>query len=138
MESGLRAVDYQACSEASTNITSNRRQNYRKWSKKELYEIGKYAAIHESGAAERKFHTKEKPLRESNAWRFYQLYKEEILKEQKNSCDVNRNLTVLSRGRPLLLDSLDQMVQRFLHFLRRIGGLVSSAFAISATKALIA
>ena len=65
MESGVR--DYQACSEASTNITSNRPKNYRKWSEKERYEIGKYAAIHGSRAAERKFHTKEKPLSESNA-----------------------------------------------------------------------
>ena len=122
MESGLGVMDYQACSEASTNITSNRPKNYRKWSEKERYEIGKYAAIHGSRAAERKFHTKEKPLSESNARRFSKLYKEEISKAQKNSRDVNRNLSVWPRGRPLLLGSLDQMVQRFLLSLRRTGG----------------
>ena len=95
MESGLGFMDYRACSEASTNITSNRPKNYRKWSEKERYEIGKYAAIHGSRAAERKFHTKEKPLSESNARRFSKLYKEEISKAQKNNCDVNRNLSVL-------------------------------------------
>ena len=47
-------------------------------------------------------------------------------------------MSVLPRGRPLLLGSLDQMVQRFLLSLRRTGGLVSSAVAISAAKALIA
>ena len=119
LESGLGVMDYQSCSEASTNITSNRPKNYKKWSEKERYEIGKYAVIHGSRAAERKFHTKEKPLSESNARRFSKLYKEEISKAQKNNRDVNRNLSVLPRGRPLLLGSLDQMVQRFLLFLRR-------------------
>ena len=59
-------MDYRACLEASANITSNRSKSYRKWSEKERYEIGKYAAIHGSRAAERKFHTKEKPFSESN------------------------------------------------------------------------
>ena len=138
MNSALGVMDYQACSEASTNITSSRPKNYRKWSEKERYEIGKYATIHGSRATERKFHTKEKPLSESNARRFSKLYKEEISKAQKNNRDVNRNLSVLPRGRPLLLGSLDQMVQRFLLSLRRTGGLVSSAIAISDAKALIA
>ena len=53
MESGLGVMDYRVCSEASTNITSNRSKNYRKW-KKECYEIEKYAAIHGSRAAERR------------------------------------------------------------------------------------
>ena len=138
MESGLGVMDYRACSEASTNITSNRPKNYRKWSEKERYEIGKYAAIHGSRAAEKNFHTKEKPLSESNARRFSKLYKEEISKAQKNNRDVTRNLSVLPRGRPILLGSLDQMVQRFLLSLRRTGVLVSSAIAISASKVLIA
>ena len=138
MKSGLGVMDYRACSEASTNISSNRPKNYRKWSEKDRYEIWKYAAIHGSRVAERKFHTKEKPLSESNARRFSKLYKEEISKAQKNNRDVNRNLSVLPRRRPLLLGSLDQMVQRFLLSLRRTGGLVSSAITISVAKALIA
>ena len=138
MESGLRVMDYRTCSEASTNTTSNRPKNYRKWSEKERYEIGKYAAINGSRAAERKSHTEEKPPSESNARRFSKLCKEEISKAQKNNSDVNRNLSVLPRGRPLLLGSLDQMVQRFLLSLRKTGGLVFSDVAISAPKALIA
>ena len=138
MKSGLGVMDYRGCSEASTNITSNRPKNYRKRSEKERYEIGKHAAIHGYRPAVRKFHTKKKPLSESNAWRFSELYKEKISKAQKNNRDVNRNFSVLPRGRPLLLGSLDQMVQRFLPSLRRTGGFVSSAIAISAAKALIA
>ena len=63
MESGLGVMDYRACSGTSTNITSNRPKTT---GNEQRYEIGKYAAIHGS-AAERKFHTKEKPLSESNA-----------------------------------------------------------------------
>ena len=117
MESGLGVMDYRAWSEAITSITSNRPKNYRKWPEKERYEIGKYGAIHGSRAAERKFHTKKKPLSESNARRFSKLYKKEISKAQENNRDVSRNLSVLPRGRPLLLGSLDQMVQGFLLFL---------------------
>ena len=139
MESGLGVMDYQTCSEASTNITSNRPKDYRKWSEKERYEIGKYTVIHGSRAAERKFHTKEKPLSESNARRFSKLYKEQISKAQKTNRDnVNRNLSALPRGRLLLLGSLDQIVQRFLLSIRRTGALVSSTLTIYAAKALIA
>ena len=105
MESGLGVMVYRACSEASTNITSNRPKNYRKWSEKGRYEIGKCAAIHRSRAAEKKFHTKEIPLSESNARRFSKPYKEEISKAQKDNRDVNRSLSVLPRGRSLLLGS---------------------------------
>ena len=47
-------------------------------------------------------------------------------------------MSVLPRGRPLLLGSLDHIVQKFLLSLRRTGELVSSAVTISAIKALIA
>ena len=118
---------------------SNRPKNYRKWLEKERYEIGKYVAICGSRAAERKFHIKEKPLSKGNARRFSKLYIEEISKVKRSNLDVNRNLSVLPCGRPLLLGSLaHQMVQRFLLSLQRTGRLVSSAVTISAAKALIA
>ena len=103
MESGLGVMDYRAYVEASTNITSSRPKNYRKWSEKERYEIGRYAAIHESRAAIRKFHTKEKPLCESNTRGFSKLYKEEISKAQKNNRDVNKNLSVLPTWKTITL-----------------------------------
>ena len=93
------------------------------------------AEMHRWRAVKRKFHTKEKPLIESNAWRFLELFKEEISKAQKNNWDVNRNLIVLPHGRLLLLGSLDQ---RFLLSLQRTGGLVPSAVTISTAKNLIA
>ena len=63
---------------------------------------------------------------------------EDTWKAQKNNRGVNRNLSVLPRGRPLFLGSLNQMVQRFVLSLWRTGILVSSAVVISAAKTLIA
>ena len=60
------------------------------------------------------------------------------MKAEKNNRDVNRNLSVLPHVRPLLLGSLDQMAQRFLLSFQSTGGLLFSAAAISATKALVA
>ena len=130
-------MDYRACSEASTNITSNKPKNYRKWSEKERYEIGKCAAIHGSRAAERKFHNKEKPLSEGNARRFPKLYKEEISKTQKSNRDVNRNLSINHVEDRYSWAVWIRWCRDFL-FLRRTGrGFVSSTVAISAAKALI-
>jgi len=138
MESGLGIMDYRACSEASTSTTSKRSNKYVRWSDKERFEIGKYASIHGSRAAERKYHTQNKPLNESSARRFAKAYKEEIRNARKGNRDVNKGLTTLPRGRPLMLGSLDEMVRRFLLSVRRTGGLVSSAIAVAAAKALIA
>ena len=138
MDSGLGILDYEACSEASASTTSNRSKKYVRWSDKERFEIGKYAAVHGSRAAERKYHTKNKPLNETSARRFAKAYKEEIKKARKDNRNVNKGLTTLPRGRPLLLGGLDQMVQRFLLSVRRTGGLVSSAIATAAANALIA
>ena len=59
-------------------------------------------------------------------------------KSKKEERDPRTELAVLPRGRPLLLGSLDQMVQRFLLALRSRGGVVSSTIAIATAKALIA
>ena len=75
--------------------------------------------MHGSRVAERKFHTKEKLL-------------VKVMPGDSWTC------TKRKYGRPLLLSSLDQMLQRLLLFPQKTGGLVSSAVAISATKALIA
>ena len=64
--------------------------------------------------------------------------KRKISNAQKNNRDVNRNLSVLPPGKPLLLSSLDQMVQKFLLSLFMTGGVVFSAVSISAAKALVA
>ena len=136
-QSGLGVLDHEACVEATSKIPS-KRKSYQKWSDKERYDIGKYASLHGPVPAAKKFGTKEKPLNESSARRFAKLYQEELARAKKQNCEVSKGLKILPRGRPLLLGSLDQMVQKFLLALRSRGGLVSSTIAISSAKALIA
>ena len=81
---------------------------------KERYDIGNYASLHGPVPAAKKFGTKEKPLNESSARRFAKLYQEELATAKKQNCEVSKGLKILPRGRPLLLGSLDKMVQKFL------------------------
>ena len=122
----------------ATSTTSAKRKNYRKWSDKERYDIGKYATLHGAVPAAKKFGTKEKPLNESSARRFAKLYQVELAAARKQDREVSKGLKILPRGRPLLLGSLDQMVQKFLLALRSKGGMVSSTIAVASAKALIA
>lgn len=87
---------------------------------------------------QKKFGTKEKPLDESIACRFAKLYTGELAEAMKQKREINKSLQTLRRCRPLLLGTLDQMVQKFILALRSIGGLVSTTIAISTAKALIA
>ena len=66
------------------------------------------------------------------------MYKAELEKARKEKYPIAPNLNVLPRGRPLLLASLDQLIQKFLLALRSRGGLVTSVIVVSVAKALIA
>ena len=66
------------------------------------------------------------------------MYKAELEKARKEKRPIAPNLNVLPRGRPLLLGSLDQMVQKFLLVLQSRDGLITSVIAVSVAKALIA
>ena len=48
-----------------------------------------------------------------------------------------KNITLLKRGKPLLLGSLGKKVQKFLMALRSKGGVVSTIVAVTVAKALI-
>ena len=52
MASGKRKKTPTENNDIAPGTSSNRFKNYRKWSEKEHYEIGKYVAIHGSRAAE--------------------------------------------------------------------------------------
>ena len=64
--------------------------------------------------------------------------KAELEKARKEKRPIAPNLNVLPRGRPLLLGSLDQVIQKFLLALRSRGGLITSVIAVFVAKALIA
>ena len=135
-QSGLGVLDYETCVEATSKIPS-KRKSYQKWSDKERYDIGKYASLHGPVPAAKKFGTKKKTLNESSTRRFAKLYQEELATAKKQNVKSCKGLKILPSGRPLLLGSLDQMVQKFLLALQRRGRLVSSTIAISSAKALM-
>ena len=66
------------------------------------------------------------------------MYKAELEEARKEKRPIAPNLNVLPTGRPLLLGSLDQVVQKFLLALRSRGGLITSVIAVFVAKALIA
>ena len=51
---------------------------------------------------------------------------------------MKKELSLLPRGRPLMLRSLDEMVQKYIRAYRSCGGPVNSITAVSIAKVLIA
>ena len=137
-ESGLSALDFEVAVSAVSNSKSEKRKPYQKWSSQDRFTIGKYAAINDPAATARKTGSKSQPVNESTVRGFCAKYKAELEKTRKEKRPIAPNLNVLQRGRPLLLGSLDQMVQKFLLVLRSRDGLITSVIAISVAKALIA
>lgn len=135
-ESSLGSLDYETVVEAISEPEKREKKSYRRWSTKERFDIGKYATIHGGSAAAKKFKTKDKPLNESTARRFNNLYKKELEESTREKRAMTNQFVPLKRGRPLFLGSLDEMVQRFLIALRS-RGVVSRTVAIATTKALI-
>ena len=117
-ESGLGALDFEVAVSAVSNSKKGKRKPYLKWSSQEKFTIGKYAAINGPAATAKKFGSKSRPINESTVRRFRAMYTAELEKAIKEKRPIASNLNILPRGRPLLLRSLDQMVQKFLLALR--------------------
>ena len=97
-----------------------------------------YAAENGHAATARKYSSKEKPLSESTVRRFYKRYKDKLQKSILEKREMKKELSLLPRGRPLMLRSLDKMVQKYIRAYRRRRGPVNSIIAISIAKVLIA
>ena len=91
----------------------------------ERFTIRKYAAINGPTAAAKKIESKSRPVNESTVRGFCAMYKAELEKARKEKRPIAPNLNVLPRKHPLLLESLDQMVQKFLLALRSRGSLIN-------------
>ena len=105
--------------------------------KKDLLFVIRYAAENGNTAAARKFSSKNKPLNESTARRFCKRYKEELQRSTKEKRKPKTELSLQPRGGPLMLGSLDEMVQRYIRAYRSRGGPVNSLIAVSIAKVLI-
>ena len=135
--SGLGSLDYFSVGETAANSSGSTKNSYQKWTDKQRFQIGKYAAESGPKAAARKFTTKQNPLNESTVRIFWNLYKRELEQASKENREIKSALKCLHLGRPLLLGSLNEIVQRYLLATRSKGGLISSAIAIATVKALI-
>lgn len=127
----LGAVKYQPIKH---NIRNIKKTGYTKFTDKERFLIGKYAAINGPIAAVRKFKTSHPHLDfgESQA----RALRKKYLANQK-SANVEKKIVPLKRGRPLMLGTVDEKVQVFLQLLRRKGEVVNTVVAIATAKALI-
>ena len=101
--SGLELLDYSSVSEAVINSSGSKRNSYQKWTDKQRFQIGKYAAENGPAAAARKFRTQQNPLNESNVQRFCNLYKRDLEQASKEKQEIKSALKCLPRRRSLLL-----------------------------------
>ena len=134
---GVRAVEYESVKEKLSSVNNDRRCKYNKFKDEDRYMIGKYAAIHGTAAALRKFKKSFSHYRltESTVRAMREKY-HRVLKSQSSSSPIKK-LSLLKRGRPLMLGSLDEKVQKFLVALRSKGGVVNTVVAVAVAKALI-
>ena len=130
-------MQYKSVKEKLSSATKDKRCKYNKFKDEDRYTIGKYAPIHGTVAALRKFkklfpHYR---LTESTVRAMREKY-HRIVKSPSSSSPI-KNITSLKRDRPLLLGSLDEKVQTFLVALRSKGGVVNTIVAVAVAKALI-
>ena len=100
----------------------NRSPKYRKWTDKQRYTIGKYAAENGNANMLRKFKTEFQNLSESTVRTFKKRYYEEVRK-CKEKLEESKSITKYARktGRPYLLGELDEMVQKHIRSLSKKG-----------------
>ena len=133
-------IDSQAIRDRVTSLTSTKRQpNYHKWTEKERYTIGKYAAENGNINAVRKFKLDFPALGESSVRSFKTKYYEELKYKTKEDCEASQSIRKYSRqtGRPYLLGDLDEMVKTYLLTLSKRGGVINTTVANETAKALM-
>ena len=137
--SDIGRVDMQVISDFVSSETSvNRSPQYRKWTDKQRYTIGKYAAENGNANTLRKFRTEFPNLSESTVRTFKKRYYEEVRK-CKEKLEESKSITKYARktGRPYLLGELDEMVQKYICSLSKKGSVINTTVANATAKALI-
>lgn len=113
-ESNLGELDFQAIQKETEKQNLKRKPSYQKYKPEDRFKIGKYASENGPIAAVRKFRITYPSIQESTARGFRSKYEEELKKAKKESRSVSTALTEERRGRPLMLGSIDVMVQDYL------------------------
>ena len=135
-------MEYKSVKEKLSGVTKYESCNYNNFKDGHRYTIGKYAAIQGTAAVLRKFkkllphyrlHENRVRAKREN---YYRIVKSASLSSSSSSSPIKK-LTLLKRGRPLLLGSLDEKVQNFLMALRSKGGVVNTIVVVTLAKALM-
>ena len=118
------------------------KQKYTSFSAEQRASIGRYAAEHSNAATVKKFKSNfEQGVGESTVRLFKKRYLEE-LKRAKNSVPVGdipvvKEISVKTRGRPLLLGEFDSDVKMYIKALRKAGTPVSVPVVLAAAEGVI-
>ena len=115
-----------------------RQPQYHKWTEKERYDIGKYAAENGNINTVRKFNPEFPSLSESTIRSFKKKYYEQLREKSEEELDKSQTFPRYSQktDRPLLLGELDKMVRKYLLTLSKRGGVINTTVANATTKAL--
>ena len=119
--SDIGRVDMQVISDfVSSEKSVNRSPQYRKWTDKQRYTIGKYAAENGNANTLRKFKTEFPNLSESTVRTFKKRYYKKMRK-CKEKLEESKSIMKYARktGRPHLLGELDEMVQKHIRSLSK-------------------
>ena len=117
-ESSLGIVEYASMARSVREGHSKRGQCQR-FPDEDLFEIGKYAALHGPMSTVRKFKKTHPQLTESTVRTFWEKY-HSSLKAKEAGATITKKLPSLKRGRPLLLENIDERVKNFLFALGAI------------------
>ena len=134
-----KIIEVMAASTSSNSTgTGNRKRNtpasYTHLDTKTKAIIGRYANLHGTTKALKRYSTADLILKESTVRYWKNLYKSEL----KNSTDGEvMELHHKSRGRPLMLGALDQKVQEYIKALRNNGGIVNKTIVICAAIGIV-
>ena len=131
-ESGLGVIENDSLKE--TLEKKSKRVNT-KFTEKKRFLIGKYTAINDPNAAVRKFKKSHPHLKfgETQA----RALRKKYLNYEKKGSNVDKEIGTLKRGRPHMLETVDEKVSDFLQIVRRKGGVVNSVVAIATAKVLV-
>ena len=133
-EHSLGVVDHEVANKATEDSLNEKRFKYKKYSDNERFKIAKYAILHGSRRAARKFQNQFPLLNESTVRTFVTKYNHLRKMNTKSTID---SVPVKRRGRPVMLGEVVKKVREYIISLRHRGGRISRTVAIATAKAFI-
>ena len=138
-ESGIGALNHEIAVSAAQSAlkTSHRKRKTQTFTKKDCYLIGKHTSENGTTSEQQKFQSTHGAIGESTVQLFKEKYEAMIKDAARKKVFPKTAIAALKRGRPVLLDEIEKIVQRFLLAVRKKGGVINAAVARSVAKALV-